>query len=312
MHPCVYAQTTPEKPAYIMAATGEIVTYKALDERSNQCAQFFRAQGLKVGDHIALLMENHIRFYEICWGAQRAGLFYTAISTRLTAPEAAYIINDCGAELLITTQYMAPVASELAGDIPGVECRLMVDGIIDGYESYEDLVHAMPTSRIADETAGADMLYSSGTTGRPKGVKHPLTGEAIDWENPLFQVTKTMYRFDDDVIYLSPAPLYHAAPMRFNMTIMRFGGTSVIMDNFNEEESLALIERYGITHSQWVPTMFVRMLKMPADVREKYDLSSLKVAVHAAAPCPVDIKKKMIDWWGPVLLEYYAGSGGMV
>ncbi len=308
MHPCVHAQTTPDKPAYIMAATGESVTYAELDDRTNRLAQLFRAKGLKTGDHIALLMENQKRFYEVCWAAQRAGLYYTAISTRLTAPEAAYIIDDCDAQMLITSKAMADIAEGLTDGLPQLNTRLMTDGVIDGFEAYEDAVAAMPAERIADETSGVDMLYSSGTTGRPKGVKIPLTGEAIDFVPPTFQIGTMLYKWSDQTVYLSPAPLYHAAPLRFNMTIMRVGGTCVIMEQFDPEESLRLIEEYNVTHSQWVPTMFVRMLKMPEDVRLKYDVSSLEVVVHAAAPCPVEVKRKMIDWWGPVILEYYAGS----
>jgi len=310
MHPVVYAEKTPNKTAITMASTGESLTYSELEAASNQVAHYFRTKGLVTGDHVAMFIENHLQFYVWCWGAQRAGLYFTAISTRLTAPEAAYIINDCDAQILLTSKSLAEIASEFRGDIPQVRECLMVDGTIDGYLSFEDTIATMPTDRIADETAGMDMLYSSGTTGRPKGVKIPLSGEAIDADNPILDMTKTMYEFSEDMVYLSPAPLYHAAPMRFNMTILRCGGTTVIMDHFNEEESLRLIEKHKVTHSQWVPTMFVRMLKMPEDVRKKYDVSSLKIAIHAAAPCPIEVKRQMIEWWGPVLFEYYAGSEG--
>lgn len=308
MHPSVHARTMPHKPAYIMAATGETVTYGELEARSNQLAHLFRAKGLKPGDHIALLMENQKRFYEVCWAAQRAGLYFTAISTRLTAPEAAYIITDCDARLLVTSKAMTNVAEGLVGEMPGVQTALMTDGVIPGYEPYEDAIAAFPETPIADETSGTDMLYSSGTTGRPKGVKIPLSGEAIDMVPPTFQIGTVLYKWSEDTVYLSPAPLYHAAPLRFNMTIMRVGGTCVIMEHFDPEEALRLIEHHRATHSQWVPTMFVRMLKMPQAARDTYDVSSLQVAVHAAAPCPIEVKRRMIDWWGPVLLEYYAGS----
>lgn len=310
MHPCVYAEKTPDKTAIIMATDGSSLTYRELEEQSNQVAHYFRSKGLKTGDHVAMFLENHLLFYVWCWGAQRAGLYFTAISTRLSAPEAAYIVNDCDARILLSSKQLGQVAGEMLGDVPKVEECLMVDGVQDGFKSFEETIAEFPRTRIADETAGMDMLYSSGTTGRPKGVKIPLTGESIDAENPLMEVTRTIYQFSDDMIYLSPAPLYHAAPMRFNMTIMRCGGTSVMMEHFNEEEALRLIEKYQITHSQWVPTMFVRMLKMPEDVRTKYDVSSLKLAIHAAAPCPIEVKRQMIDWWGPILFEYYAGSEG--
>lgn len=305
------AQQQPNKAAYIMAASGETVTYEQLNARSCQTSQLFRSMGLQIGDHIALLMENNARFLEICIGAARSGLFYTAISSRLTAPEAAYIIKDCGAKLFISSVAKGAVAAELLSDMSAVQTKLMVDGTIDGYDSYEALRDQMPEAAIADEAAGVDMLYSSGTTGKPKGVKIPLPTMKVGEEvGSMSMLSKGLYGFGREMIYLSPAPLYHAAPLRYNLATLLFGGTTVVMEDFNEEEALRLIEKHQITHSQWVPTMFVKMLKLPEDVRSKYDMSSLQVAIHAAAPCPIEIKEKMIDWWGPVIFEYYAGSEG--
>lgn len=312
MHPYHHAQSHPECPAYVMVGSGETVTYKQLNDRSNQTAQLFRQQGLKPGDAIAIYMENNARFLEICWAAQRAGLYYTAISSRLTAGEVDFIVSDCGARLFITSSHQQPVANELIeqGLLKAVEGRYMVNGTAPGYDSYENARDAMPATAIADETAGVDMLYSSGTTGRPKGIRVPLTGGAIDADSAFIQLVKILYGFDADTQYLSPAPLYHAAPLRYNMTVQRLGGTSFIMENFDAEGAIANIDKHAITHSQWVPTMFVRMLKLDADVRAKYDVSSLKCAIHAAAPCPIPVKEQMIDWWGPVINEYYAGSEG--
>jgi len=310
LHPYIHARRTPDKPAYIMAGGGEVVTYRQLDERSNRVAQMFRARGLKPGDHIALFMENNPRFFEICWGAQRAGLVYTPASSRLTAAEIDYIVGDCGARLFITSKALEATAVELRTLMPGVSARLMVGGAIDGYESFEDVVAAFPATPIADEVAGQDMLYSSGTTGRPKGVKTPLLMEKIDAVNPLLDFSRKLYEIDENTIYLSPAPLYHAAPLRFNMTIMRLGGTSVIMEHFDAEEFLKLVPKHRITHSQLVPTMFVRMLKLPEAVRARYDMSTLRCAIHAAAPCPVPVKEAMIAWWGPIVWEYYGGTEG--
>ncbi len=310
MHPCQHAQTSPNRAAYIMAGTLETVTYRQLEERSNQGAHLFRGLGLKPGDVIALFMENNARYLEICWAAQRAGLYYTCISSRLTASEVDYIVGDCGAQVFITSAGQAELAKELVDLMPGVGHRLMVGGTIEGYASYEKARDEQPTDSIADETAGADMLYSSGTTGRPKGIKVPLTGEAIDAPNPLLGLAQFLYGFTEDTVYLSPAPLYHAAPLRYCMAVQRLGGTVVVMEKFEPEEALRLIEWHKITHSQWVPTMFVRMLKLPQELRQQYDVSSLKVAIHAAAPCPVPIKQQMMDWWGPVIYEYYAGTEG--
>ena len=310
MHPYIHAQKTPDKAAYIMASTGEVVTYRQLDQRSNQGAQLFRKLGLKSGDAIALQMDNNARYFEICWAAQRAGLLYTAMSSRLTADEADYIINDCGAKLFIASISQKAQALELRSRMPKVGHRFAVGGEIDGYEGWEAAIAAMPTTPIADQRAGRDMLYSSGTTGRPKGVKTELLEEAIDAPGSLLNLATALYGLSSEVVYLSPAPLYHAAPLRYNMTVMRIGGTSIIMEQFDAEQALALIQKHKVTHSQWVPTMFVRMLKLPEAVRKKYDVSSLKVAIHAAAPCPVQVKEEMIRWWGPVLHEYYAGTEG--
>ena len=310
MHPSTHAQTNPDKPAYIMAATGETVSYKELDERSNQVAQLFRAGGLKPGDAIAIFMENNARYFEICWAAQRSGLYFTCISSRLTAGEIEYIAADCGAKMFFTSKALEKTARELitGNHLPGVARKFSIGGSVEGYEDFEPARDAMPKTRIADETAGMDMLYSSGTTGRPKGIRIPLTGGAIDEVASLTMLAQFLYSMDENVRYLSPAPLYHAAPLRYCMTVNRLGGTVIVMEHFDPEEALKAIEKHKITHSQWVPTMFVRMLKMPEDVRKKYDVSSLKVAIHAAAPCPIPVKEQMIEWWGPVINEYYGGT----
>jgi long-chain acyl-CoA synthetase len=310
VHPSIHARRHPDKPAYVMAATGEAVTYRQLDDQSNRIARLFRSLGLKAGDHIAFYLENNPRFFEICWGAQRSGLIYTAISSRLTAAEVDYIVSDCGAKLFVTSTCLADRAAELAPLLKGAANRYMVDGTIAGYDSWEEAVAAQPATPIADEIAGHDMLYSSGTTGRPKGVLPVSEPQPIDADNPLFQITRRLYGMDEDTVYLSPAPLYHAAPLRFNMTVMKLGGTSVIMENFDAEDYLRLVGKHRITHTQLVPTMFVRFLKLPDAVRLTYDVSSLKCAIHAAAPCPVPVKEKMIEWWGPIVWEYYGGTEG--
>ncbi len=308
MHPGIHAAKNPDKPAYIFAASGETVTYGDLEARSNQGAQLFRSLGLAVGDHIAIMMENHPAFFTLCWAAQRAGLYYTAISYRLQEEEVAYIVEDCEAKVFITTHALRDLAARLAGRL-NVH-RFMLDGTIEGFESWESAVASQPATPIADETEGADMLYSSGTTGRPKGIKVPLSGEPLGSAGGLLGLTQALYQMDENVRYLSPAPLYHSAPLRYNMAVMRHGGTSVIMERFDPEEALALIEKHQLTHGQFVPTMFVRMLKLPEADRLRYDVSSLKVAIHAAAPCPVPVKQAMMDWWGPVIHEYYAGTEG--
>ncbi len=309
-HPCHHAVAAPDKPAVIMARTGETVTYAQLDARSNQGAQLFRSLGLKRGDAIALMLENSAQFHAICFAAQRSGLFYTAMSTRLSPSEAAYIVQDCGAKIFIASSSLAPLADATRAANPQLQHAFAVGGVIPGFTSWEVQTDTQPATPIVDQSAGRDMLYSSGTTGRPKGIKAALLDDAFDAPTQLLMSTAALYGFNPETRYLSPAPLYHAAPLRFTMTLIRLGGTVVIMEKFDETAALAHIEAYKITHSQWVPSMFVRMLKLPVSTRARYDLSSLKVAIHAAAPCPISAKEQMIAWWGPVLFEYYAGTEG--
>ena len=305
-----HARRTPDKPATIMASSGRVVTYRELNGASNRCARLLRAHGLRPGDGIAVLVENQPRFLEICWAAHRAGLYYTAISTHLTAPEVDDIVGDCGARVFLTSAACAEVAAGLRSLMPGVRRRFMMDGASAGFEPFEDAVAEHAAEPIPDQVQGTDMLYSSGTTGKPKGIKRPLQGLPFGTREPVFNLIAGLYGLGEDTVYLSPAPLYHAAPLRFNMAVTGLGGTSVIMERFDAEQALGLIERYAVTHSQWVPTMFVRMLKLPETARRAHDLASHQVAIHAAAPCPVPVKEEMIDWWGPILHEYYAGTEG--
>jgi len=307
-HPKTFAVETPDKPAYILARTGEAITYKELDERANRLAHLFRDAGLGVGDHIAILMENNAHYFVVACAAQRSGLYYTAISTHLTANEIEYIVNDCEAKLFFTSYAMKDLARELLDVTPNVETRLMANGAIDGHESFERKVAEYPATPIADECQGRDMLYSSGTTGRPKGIVPPDLGQPLGEKNEELLVYSSLYGLDQNTVYLSPAPLYHAAPLRFCMIMMCFGGTVVVMEKFDPAEFLALTEKYRVTHTQVVPTMFIRMLKLDEEVKKKFDLSSLKLIIHAAAPCPIPVKEKMIEWLGPIIYEYYAGS----
>lgn len=309
MHPAVHAQTNPDRAAYVMAASGETVTFRQLNERSNQAAHLFRALGLRHGDMIAILMENHPRLFEIVWAAQRSGLYYACISSKLTAGEVEYIMGDCGAKVLITSTQIGPVIDELPRLLAKVQLYTVGEAR-EPYRSYETARDAFPTTPIADETAGADMLYSSGTTGRPKGIKPALTGAPIDAPSPLVTIARELFHVPEGCTYLSPAPLYHAAPLRWCMTIHSLGGTVIVMEKFDPEQALQLIERYKVNAGQFVPTHFVRMLKLPEEVRARYDVSSITSAVHAAAPCPAPVKEQMIAWWGPVIYEYYSGTEG--
>ncbi len=310
MHPIQHAQMRPDHPAVIMAGSGEQITYGQMDEAANRIAHLLRGRGLAVGDAIAVLMENSPRYYEIYWAAQRAGIILVPISTHLTASEVAYILEDSDAKLLFTTPLFGPLVQQMQG--AGMDLPLLIYGAA-GENSADAALADCPVTPIGDQSAGRLMLYSSGTTGRPKGiVPAPLADPGVEAATPLMMLAVHGFHFpaDGSSMYLSPAPLYHAAPLGWSTTVHRLGGTVVVMEKFDPEGALAAIEKYRITESQWVPTHFVRLLKLPEDVRSRYDLSSHSHAIHAAAPCPAAVKQAMLDWWGPIIWEYYAGSEG--
>ena len=246
----------------------------------------------------------------MCWAAQRSGLYYTAIPYRLKPDEVAYIIRDCGAKVVVTTPAQAETAAAVRARCPEVAAWYMTDTPAPGFESFREAMASEPVDPLPDEAEGADMLYSSGTTGRPKGIKVPLRGEPFGTPPAVYKLVKALYMGEEPMRYLSTAPLYHAAPLRYNMAFHREGSTCIVMESFDAERALELIEKHRITHSQWVPTMFVKMLKLPDAIRAKYDTSSMKVAVHAAAPCPVEVKRRMHRLVGPCDLRVLRRNGG--
>lgn len=309
MYPGIWAEKTPHKPAVINSVTGEQTTYKELDDRSNQLAQLMWDKGLRPGDHVAVFMENNLRYFEVMWAAMRSGLYLTTINRYLTDEEAGYILDNCEAKVLVTSKYLESIAANLHPFAPNCHTWLMTDGVRDGYQAFETAIAEYPAEKLADEPLGQYMLYSSGTTGRPKGVIRPMTKRKVyDDAGPVGGMQKNLWGVTEDSVYLSPAPLYHSAPLSFCTGINALGGTVVMMPKFDEIGALEAIEKYKVSHSQWVPTMFTRILKMPEEIRTRYDLSSHKVAIHAAAPCPEGIKRQMFDWWGPIIYEYYGGT----
>jgi fatty-acyl-CoA synthase len=311
-YPGAHARTTPHKAAVVMAGSGEVLTYAALEGRSARLADHLRRLGLVRGDVVALLTDNRPQASEVYWACQRAGLYVTAVNWHLTAGEAAYVVGDCGARVLIASAALGDLARQVLDATPAVTETLAFAGAIEGFGDYEAALAAADPAPPADQPRGADMLYSSGTTGRPKGIRPSLPDRQVDEPGDNYvAIFGPMYGFGPDTVYLSPAPIYHAAPLRFVGTVQALGGTVVMLESFSPEGALAAIERYRVTHSQWVPTMFIRLLKLPAEIRDRYDHSSLRVAIHAAAPCPVDVKRAMIDWWGPVLYEYYSATEGI-
>jgi acyl-CoA synthetase (AMP-forming)/AMP-acid ligase II len=310
LYPGTWADRTPEKPAVIIAETGESMSYAELEDAANRLARVFHDAGIKPGDHIAFCMENRLEYLPIMWGAHYAGLYYTAISSRLTTEELGYILKDSGSRAFVTSPYMSDSIVDLDEVLEKLEIRLSVGGDLPGFERYEDAIAGASKEPLPDRLEAAPMLYSSGTTGRPKGIKPALAGVPLGRGDGLTEFVEDVYGGSNESVYLSPAPLYHGGPLRFCIEFQRLGATIVVLQKFDAEGCLAAIEKYKVTHSQFVPTMFVRMLKLDVGIRSRYDLTSLVFATHAAAPCPIAVKEQMMEWWGPIIHEYYSGTEG--
>jgi len=307
-HPSAHALTAPDRAAVIVGGTDDALTYGQLEARSNRVAYVLRDHGVGPGDHVALVLENGTEFFEVMWGALRAGIYVTPINWHLNAAEMAYIVNDCGAALLFgSADLLAKLGDEL--DLPTTR-RIAVRGAVPGLSDYETVLAAASDQPIADQSEGTYMFYSSGTTGRPKGIKPPTIGGELGQPSAFTGLMSVFFGFDDRSVYLSPSPLYHAAPAGYTTGAHRLGATTVVMERFDPVETLRLIERHRVTHVQFVPTHMVRLLKLPEEERSRFDLSSLEYVIHAAAPCPPEVKKAFITWVGPKVHEYYSGSEG--
>jgi long-chain acyl-CoA synthetase len=312
MYAAEHARKHPERPAIVMGNSGEVVTYGEYEARANRLAQLFRAEGLKRLDHVAYLMENSARLLEVQGAAERTGIYYTCVNVHLSVDEIAYVVNDSQARIVIASAAKRELALQLPERCPRVERWLMV-GIEQPegpFEPYDEAVAPYPAEPVADEQLGAAMLYSSGTTGRPKGILRPLPEADPGTPLPVMEFARQVFQLRESMVYLSPAPLYHAAPQAAVAGAMRLGATTIVMEQFDPARFLELVERHRVTHTQVVPTMFTRLLRLPEEVRAAADVSSLEVVIHAAAPCPVPVKHQMIDWLGPIVCEYYAATEG--
>ena len=304
-----HSEATPDKPAVILHPSGTTVTFGEMESRANQLAHLFRGAGLREGDPVAIIMENNEHYHTVMWAARRAGLYYVPINSHLTAAEAAYIIDNSAARAIVGSAAQRPVLARLAEHLSGglPQLRLIANDSLDGWLSYPECAADQPDTPIGDEIEGDLLQYSSGTTGRPKGIKRELS-HLSPAEAPALMGALVGFWMNADGVYLSPAPLHHTAPSVWSMTMQAAGVPVVVMEKFDAEGALDAIQRHRITHGQFVPVMFNRMLKLPEAVRNSYDVSSLERVMHAAAPCPVEIKRQMIDWWGPIVDEYYASS----
>jgi fatty-acyl-CoA synthase len=309
-YPGAHVAAHGAKPAVVMVETGASMSYAELDAYANRLARLFRSLGLQPGSHVAFCVENRLECPALQWGAHYAGLYYTFISTRLTPGEVLYIVQDCEAAALVmsdaTYGVLGPCLDKLAHPVKAYTLGKAQEGVA----SLRQAMAAFDASPLPEALEGSEMLYSSGTTGRPKGVKPQLTGKPLGSTAIVADLMQRAFGVGPDSLYLSPAPYYHAAPLKWAQGTTALGGTVVLMEKFDAENALKAIARYKITHTQWVPTMFHRLLSLPEETRKRYDTSSQKVAVHAAAPCPVQTKEAMIAWWGPIVYEYYSCTEG--
>jgi acyl-CoA synthetase (AMP-forming)/AMP-acid ligase II len=304
-----HAVRAPDSPALVVA-DGDTISYSELHARSRRVAAVLHEAGLRRGGGVALVLPNRPEFFEITWACQLSGLYYTAVNTHFTADEVAYVIDDSDARAVFADAAMPALAEHLLRVNAGVKVHIGVGGGLPGWRGYEDAVAAAGGAPRPSD--GSEMLYSSGTTGRPKAVRRPLPVDGNgSWAQAVLEMALThKYGMDPHSVYLSPAPLYHAAGVNYTMAVHRVGAAAILMRKFDAEAVLRLIETHRVTHAQFVPTMFVRMLKLPEAVRERYDVSSLRCVIHAAAPCPVDVKHRMMEWFGPIIHEYYGGTEG--
>lgn len=306
-HPREHSVRTPEKSAIIEARTGRTRSYGALEQRANAIAHLLRAYGLLAGECMAILMEDRIEYFDLVWAAQRSGLYFLPVYTSLGEAETAAMVAHADARLIFASSAYLGKAEAIARLCPQVLAAVCIDD--DGSANHlERRLQAMPTTPIGDEAGGQPMQYSGGTTGTPKGIRRPAVTGGIDTPDKLLDLAIDRFGFSPSMRLSTTAPLHHVAPMRFSMMTHRLGGTTILLGDFEAEAALGALEHFAISHSHWIPDMLVRLVKLPEAVKARTDLSLHRCAIHAAAPCPPVIKSALLDWWGPIVHEIYAGT----
>ncbi len=308
LHPRSYVDVAADRAALLLADSGTSIGYADLCANADRAAQLFQSLGLQQGDTIAIFLQNHLRYAELCWAAKNSGITYACIGSQASADEATYIVDNSDAKLFITSMAKADVAREVVRRSRADLHCLMLDGACAPFHSYEQLLETQAAVALQGRRRGPSMLYSSGTTGRPKGVRTPLPDEPPEVAPRRLAMLRRLFELDADTVLVNPGPMYHAAPHRFMLSVQRMGGTTLSFEKFDAEATLRAIHEHRATHGVFVPTMFIRMLNLPADIRRRYDVSSMRYAIHLAAPCPIPVKERMIEWWGPVIEEMYSGT----
>jgi long-chain acyl-CoA synthetase len=307
-YPGAWSAVANGRPAVICPHDGTQMTYPELDDYAWRLARVLHAHGVRDGARAAILLENRLEYPAVQWGVHYAGALYVPLSTRLKAAEVAYIVADSAARVVFVSGRTDPEVVAALRALDPAPALLTLDAATPAAAALGDLLADVPGDPIPGAAEGGDMIYSSGTTGRPKGILPALSGLPVGSTSMIGDLLVGLFGVTPESVYLSPAPMYHAAPSKWVHAITSVGATAVLMDRFDPARSLELIERHRVTHSQWVPTMFQRMLRLPDAERARWDTSSQVAAIHAAAPCPPEVKRQMIAWWGPIITEYYGGS----
>jgi acyl-CoA synthetase (AMP-forming)/AMP-acid ligase II len=297
-----------DRVAGVLHGQDDTLTYADLEARSVQLGRLLRDRGLVGGDRVAILMENNLDWFVSLWGVRRSEMLAVPVNWHLRASEIRYVLENSDARAIIVGPETGALAADACAGLDVIVLRLIAGDARDGFAALDDAIRSFSGCVQANERDGGAMPYSSGTTGRPKGILRALTGAPFGTRTGLEATLIAEYELDRDTVYLSPGPLYHSAPVAWTNAVQSVGGKVVVLSRFDAGDALEAIARHRVTHAQFVPTHFVRMLDLPIDRRAGHDLSSLKKVIHAAAPCPPRVKRAMIDWLGPIVYEYYSGS----